>query len=84
MFLAFCEKKGMVYTNYVPRGTSVYRDYNISALRKLLKALHQKLPNMVLVEWVFALGQCSNSHHAEKKIAGVPGQRENSADHCSC
>ncbi len=42
MVLGFFDNKGKVYTNYLPRGTTVNADYFVGALRKCLKALHQK------------------------------------------
>jgi hypothetical protein len=45
--LGFFDNKGKVYTNYVPRGTTVNADYIDGALRKCLKALHQKWPASV-------------------------------------
>jgi hypothetical protein len=41
MVLTFFDNKGMVSTNHVPRGVALNTDY-ISALKKFIKALHQK------------------------------------------
>jgi hypothetical protein len=46
MVMAFFNSKGMVYTNYVPRGKTVNADYVIVALRKFLKALKAKRPDL--------------------------------------
>jgi histone-lysine N-methyltransferase SETMAR len=51
MVMAFFDSQGMVYTNYVPRGKTVTADYVILALRKFLKALKAKRPDLVPGEW---------------------------------
>ncbi len=51
MVMAFFDSQGMVYTNYVPRGKTVNADYVIVALRKFLKALKAKRPDLVPEEW---------------------------------
>jgi hypothetical protein len=71
--LAFFDNKGKVYTNYVPRGMTVNEDYIVGALKKCLKALHQKWPDLVPREWIFLQDQGSGSHPTEN--AGIPGQK---------
>jgi histone-lysine N-methyltransferase SETMAR len=51
MVLAFFDDQGMVYTNYVPRGVSVNAAYIVDALRRFLKALRKKRPELVAGEW---------------------------------
>jgi histone-lysine N-methyltransferase SETMAR len=53
MVLAFFDDKGMVYTNHVPRGATVNADYIISALKRFLKALRLKRPDLQPGEWMF-------------------------------
>jgi histone-lysine N-methyltransferase SETMAR len=53
MLLAFFDDKGMVYTNHVPRGATMNADYIISALKKFLKALRQKRPDLRPGDWMF-------------------------------
>jgi hypothetical protein len=53
MVMAFLNSKGMVYTNYVPRGKTVNADYVIVALRKFLKALKAKRPDLFPGELFF-------------------------------
>ncbi len=45
--LAFFDNRRVVYTNYVPRGTTINADYIFGALRKFFKVLHQKWPDLV-------------------------------------
>ena len=52
MVLAFFDNKGMVYNNYVPRGVKVNGDYIINTLKRFLKALHQKRPDLEPGSWV--------------------------------
>jgi hypothetical protein len=47
LVLTFFGDKGMVYTNYVPRGMSVNVAYIIDALRRFLKVLQKKRPDLV-------------------------------------
>ncbi len=53
MVLAFMHSKGMVCTNYMPRGAIGNADYIVSAQRKYLNALCQKRFGLVPQEWVF-------------------------------
>jgi hypothetical protein len=53
MVLAFFDNKGMVYTNYVPRGETVNADYVIKALRTFLKVLKEKRPELRAGDWYF-------------------------------
>jgi hypothetical protein len=46
MVLAFFDWKGLIYTNYVPRGTTVNANYIMEALGKFLKVFRQKRPEM--------------------------------------
>jgi hypothetical protein len=57
MVLAFFDAKGLIYTNYVPRGTTVNARYIVEALGSFLKILKKKRPVMVP-----SLGLCSSSH----------------------
>ncbi len=47
MVMAFFDSQGMVYTNYVPRGTTVNMEYVIGALWRFFKALKAKKPELV-------------------------------------
>ena len=42
MVLAFQDREGLIYTNMVPRGTTVNAVYIISALKVFLKRMKQK------------------------------------------
>jgi [histone H3]-lysine36 N-dimethyltransferase SETMAR len=53
MVLVFFDDKGMVYTNYVPRGDTVNADYVIKVLRAFLKILKEKRPELRAGEWYF-------------------------------
>ena len=44
MVLAFHDREGLIYTNMVPRGTTVNAVYIISALKVFLKRMKQKRP----------------------------------------
>ncbi len=46
MVLAFFNNEGVIYTNYVPRGATVNRDYIIKALKSFLKAVRLKRPDL--------------------------------------
>jgi hypothetical protein len=70
MVFSFFDNKWTVYTHYVPRVTAANADYLAGALRKFLKAHHQKWPDLVNVERVFPLGRCPSSHRL--KGAGIP------------
>jgi hypothetical protein len=47
MVLAFFDSRGMVYTNYVPRGDSVNGNFIAGALRTFLKHSKKKMPEIV-------------------------------------
>jgi len=51
MVVAFFDSQGMVYTNYVPRGTTVNANFIVGALRRFLKAFRAKRPEMAAGEW---------------------------------
>ena len=53
MVLAFFDSKGLIYTNYVPRGTTVNANYILEALGKSMKIFRQKRPVMSEQEWFF-------------------------------
>ena len=53
MVLAFFDAKGLIYTNYVPKGQTVNADYIIEALSKFLKTFKQKRPELASGEWFF-------------------------------
>jgi histone-lysine N-methyltransferase SETMAR len=53
MVLAFFDNKGVIYTNYVPRGATVNGDYIIKAWKSFLKALRLKRPDLEPGEWMF-------------------------------
>jgi hypothetical protein len=46
MVLAFFDSKGLIYTNYVPRGTTVNANYIVEALGTFMKNLRKKRPQM--------------------------------------
>jgi uncharacterized protein YaeQ len=58
MVLAFFDNKRMVYTNHVPRGATVNVDYIICTLKKFLKVLYQKRPDLGPGDWIF---HCNNA-----------------------
>jgi histone-lysine N-methyltransferase SETMAR len=45
--------KGVIYTNYVPRGTTVNANYILESLVKFLKVFMQKRPEMEAGDWWF-------------------------------
>jgi histone-lysine N-methyltransferase SETMAR len=49
--LAFFDAKGLIYTNYVPKGTTVNANYIVEALGTFLKVLRKKRPVMAEGEW---------------------------------
>ena len=51
MVLAFFDNKGPIYTNYVPRGTTVNAIYILGALGRFQKAFKKKRPEMAAGEW---------------------------------
>jgi hypothetical protein len=53
MVLAFFDSKGLIYRNYVPRGTTVNSKYIVEALGKFLKVFKQKRPEKAAGDWWF-------------------------------
>jgi histone-lysine N-methyltransferase SETMAR len=53
MVLVFFDSKGVIYTNYVPRGTSVSANYILEALGRFLVHFRKKRPDMASGEWFF-------------------------------
>jgi histone-lysine N-methyltransferase SETMAR len=53
MVLAFFDAKGIIYTNYVPRETTVNANYIVEALGKFKKVFRQKRPIMPEGQWFF-------------------------------
>ncbi len=53
MVLAFFDSKGLIDTNFVPRGRTVNSPYIIEALARFLKALKEKRPTMMARTWWF-------------------------------
>ena len=53
MVLAFFDSKGLIYTNYVPRGTTVNADYIVGALGSFMKIFKKKRPVIAQQEWFF-------------------------------
>jgi [histone H3]-lysine36 N-dimethyltransferase SETMAR len=53
MVMAFFDSKGLIYTHYVPKGTSVNANYIVGVLGRFLKALKQKRPIMAAADWWF-------------------------------
>ena len=53
MVLAFFDSKGLIYTNYVPRGTTINAIYIVKALGQFMKILRKKRPVMVKQKWFF-------------------------------
>jgi hypothetical protein len=51
MVLVFCDNKGVLYTNYVPRGKTVNADYIIDALGRFMKIVRVKRPHLAPWEW---------------------------------
>jgi histone-lysine N-methyltransferase SETMAR len=51
MVLAFFDAKVLIYTNYMPKGTTVNANYIVEALGTLLKVLRKKRPVMAAGEW---------------------------------
>ena len=47
MVLALHNSKGLIYTNLVPRGTTVEADHVIGALKQFLRQMRLKRPQMV-------------------------------------
>ena len=53
MVLAFFDNKGLIYTNFVPRGTTVNANYILEVLGKFMKIFKQKRPITAAGEWFF-------------------------------
>ena len=53
MVLVFFDAKGVIYTNYVPRGETVNADYIKKALARFLVVFRQKRPIMSSQDWFF-------------------------------
>ena len=53
MVLAFFDTKGLIYSNIVPRGSTVNAAYIMKALATFMKYLKKKRPQMVEGEWWF-------------------------------
>jgi Transposase (partial DDE domain) len=53
MILVFFDNKGIIYTNYVPRGTTVTATYIVEALSRFLVHFRKKRPEMAESEWYF-------------------------------
>jgi histone-lysine N-methyltransferase SETMAR len=65
MILAFFDNKGVIYTNYVPRGATVNGEYIIKARKSFLKALRLKRPDLEPGEIMFHWDNAP-MHTAEK------------------
>ena len=53
MVLAFFDSKGLIYTNIVPRGTTVNAAYIVKALATFMKNFKEKRPQMAAGDWFF-------------------------------
>ncbi len=53
MVLAFFDSKGLIYTNIVPRGTTVNAAYIVKALATFMKKFKEKRPQMAAGDWFF-------------------------------
>jgi len=53
MVLAFFDSKGLIYTNIVPRGTTVNSAYILKALAAFLKHFRKKRPALAAGDWFF-------------------------------
>ncbi len=53
MVLAFFDSKGLIYTNYVPKGSTVTASYIVEALGKFPKVFRQKRPEIAARDWWF-------------------------------
>ncbi len=51
MVLAFFDSKGLIYTNYVPRGTTVNAKYIVEALGNFIKIFKKKRPILAAGDW---------------------------------
>ena len=63
--------KGLIYSNIVPRCSTLNVAYIMKALATVMKHLKKKRPQMVEREWWFSLGQCPSPHcHFCEELAG--------------
>jgi hypothetical protein len=53
MVLAFFDSKGLIYTNFVPRGRTVNAAYIFEALTCFLKVFKVKRPTLTAGTWWF-------------------------------
>jgi hypothetical protein len=53
MVLTFFYCKGIIYTNYIPRGTMVNASYIVEALGKFMKIFRKKRLLMAKGQWFF-------------------------------
>jgi hypothetical protein len=53
MVLAFFNSKGLIYTNYMPRGTTVNANYIVEALGMFMKILRKKRLQMMARDQLF-------------------------------
>lgn len=51
MVLCFFDSKGLIYTNYVPRGTTVNANYIVEALGRFMKIFKEKRPITAAGDW---------------------------------
>jgi histone-lysine N-methyltransferase SETMAR len=51
MVLCFFDSKGLIYTNYVPRGTTVNANYIVEALGKFMRIFKEKRPITAQQDW---------------------------------
>ncbi len=51
MVLVFFDAKGVIYTNFVPKGQTVNASYIRTALARFLEVFRQKRPKMALQDW---------------------------------
>jgi hypothetical protein len=51
MVLAFFDSKGLIYTNYSARGTTVNAKYIVEALGNFMKIFKKKKPIMAAGDW---------------------------------
>ena len=53
MVLVFFNSKGLIYTNYMPRGTTINTDYIVGALGRFMMIFRKKRLVMAQQEWFF-------------------------------
>ena len=51
MVLCFFNSKGLIYTNYVPRGTTVNANYIVEALGRFMRIFKEKRPTTAQQDW---------------------------------